>query len=292
MHRDLSQRPSSPIFATVGMVVFACGGGDADGPLEVNAPPPAPDPVVSDWSPEGELVCEDDFTSFADWAAFAAGTTCISNVPSLGGQDRMDIDASGLRYLYDTRPNRCNDHFVGIPAHVGLPPGTHEVWLEWTGIFSSNWTTVNVGCASPAPDFKYVLVWSQKENVACGAPRADFKMGQGTNGGTIVASTIGFPSCDEVPVNHDGTTGTVKAPGATAYFDGEAHQYRVSYKILEDGWYEVFASIDDQVTHQYVTRSVEEDDLRWDKVVLGANRNLGAVEDMRLWWRNLKVWAR
>jgi len=273
-------------------LAVACGGGGGGGPLEINAPPTSPPPAVSSWSPEGAQICADDFSSFADWDDFTARTTCISNLPELPSRDRMDIDANGLRYHYRALPGRCNDQFVGVPARVRLPADVHEVWLEWTGIFSSNWTNLNAGCPTPGPDFKYVLVWTQKEKVACGERRAEFKIGQGGSENTIHASTVGFSSCDDVPINDDGTTGTVREPGARAYFDGRPHQYRLAFRMLGDGWYEVFAAIDDRVTHQYVAKSLLDDALRWDKIVLGANRNLGAVEDMDLWWKDLKVWAR
>jgi len=276
--------------AAMAVLAVACGG-DRVAPLDVDAPPP-PDPVASSWAPEGTLLCDDDFTSYPDWAAFTGSTTCISNTPELPSRDRMDIDARGLRYHYAARPGRCGDQFVGVPARITLPGDVHEVWLEWTGTFSANWTNRNDGCQAPGPDFKLVLVWTQKEKVACGVSRADFKMGQGASESVIHASTIGFASCDDVPVNDDGTPGTVREPGAAAYFDGKPHRYRLAFKILGDGWYEVFAAIDDRITHQYVTKSLEDESLRWDKIVLGANRNLGAVEDMDLWWSDVRVWVR
>jgi len=293
MRRSLSYTLSAAVLA---LFWIACGGGPGSvGPNE-EPPPPSPPgtlPVAGNWSPPaGNLLCSDDFTTFTDWTAFVAGTSCITNVPELPARDRIDIDANGLRYRYKALPSRCGDQFVGVPARVDLPTGIHEVWIQWTGIFSANWTNVNAGCQSPAPDFKYVLVWSQKNSVACGARRADFKMGQGNNNRNIHASTIGFSACDEVPINDDGTVRTVREPGAAALFDGQPHLYRISFKILGGGLYEVFAAIDDRITHQYVTRSLTDETLRWDKIVLGANRNLGAVEEMQLWWKDMTIWAR
>jgi len=301
-HTMRRSQPYTLCAAVLAVLWIACGGGEGGVGPNQSPPPPAPPPpppppgaapAAGNWAPpSGNILCSDDFTSFADWAAFVTNTTCITNVSELPTRDRMDIEGKGLRYRYKALPGRCGDQFVGVPARINLPKGLHEVWIQWTGIFSANWTNLNAGCQSPAPDFKYILVWSQKNKVACGGSRADFKMGQGSNEGNIHASTIGFPACDEVPVGDDGTTGTVREPGAAAFFDGQPHVYRLSFKILGDGFYEVFAAIDDRITHQYVTKSVQDATLRWDKIVLGANRNLGAIEDMQLWWKDLTVWAR
>ena len=62
--------------------------------------------------------------------------------------------------------------------------------------------------------------------------------------------------------------------------------------MLGEGLFEIHAEIDGVVTHSYRTRSIEDEGLYWDRISLGANRNLGAPEDMKIWWRDVRIWAR
>lgn len=232
-------------------------------------------------------MCSEDFTRFAEWGTFLAGSTCpFGNRAQLDnwGRANVNVDGDGLRYRYRAQPTRCGDQIVG-QATIPLPAGTREVWIEWDARFSSNFDTGNPNCgSSPAPDFKYVLVWLRGD-AGCGIDRAELKMGQ--NGNQIAAAVPGFPQCDDAKVN-----GTVRVPGARAFFDGRTHHYRLAFRMLGASMYEVYLSIDQTVTHSYVTRSVSDAGLSFESVMLGSNRNLGATSDMFLHWRNMKVWAR
>lgn len=157
--------------------------------------------------------------------------------------------------------------------------------MEWDGTFSNNYSTVNPNCAGQgSPDFKYVLVWTSGQATNW---RADLKMGQGSSGSQIVASAPGYPQHDDAPVN-----GTVRVGDARTYFDGQPHHYRVAFRMLGSSQYEVYVEIDGVVTHNYVTNSITDAGLTFRNIMLGSNRNLGATEDMFLWWRTMKVWAR
>ena len=286
-------RPGTVGSICAGVVALACGAGGPAEPQPGPLPPPPPPGLqeAQGWSPAGSVVCDEAFTSFADWNDFTSGARCVyRNMGQLDrwGRRNVDVDASGLMYRFRALPDRCGDQIVG-QATIPLPSGTREVWMEWDAVFSANFRTENPNCSSPAPDFKYVLVWLD-DDVTCGNRRGELKMG--TLGGQISAATIGFPQCDEVEVNSDGSTATVRQPGARSFFDGEPHHYRFALRMLGVSRYSVYLDIDGVVKHDYVTTSIPDDGLAWDRIFLGSNRNLGATSDMFLHWRNMKVWAR
>ena len=264
-----------------------------------------------EWVPEGEAVCQEDFTRFSDWATFLAEVACITTLGQLDnwGRDYINVEASdngygatgqGLWYRFRARPEHCSDHIVG-QASIPLPSGTREVWVEWAADFSANFDTRNSNCTSPEPDYKFLLLWLNKSPER-GNRRAEVKMG--TRGPHLAAATVGYPPADDVPihpgsnlVSGDDSTAkyppeTVYNPVAQQYLDGQTHVYRAYFAILGEAKYGVYVEVDGVVTHRYVTNSVPDEGLFFDSVMLGSNRNLGAEEDMYLTWKNVEVWAR
>lgn len=284
--------PSLPLVLILGLSV-ACSGGAESNALGVNPPPPPPPPPVSgSWSPHGTPMCEDDYTSFADWDEFAAGTDCISNVDALGTSPNVSITDGGLTRRYVPMPGSCSDHFAGQPARIPLPETTTEVWIELVHVYSDNWTNANPNCTSPVPAHKALLAWTEEEKDICGVRRFDWVIGA-TNAFFNHAAAPGYPSCDDAPIFHDGTQGTINSPGGAgaALWDGEPHTFRLHFTIHGDGWFGVYVDIDGVATHDYVTMS----DPRYEfiRLITGPNnRNLGAPELMWLWWRELRVWGR
>jgi hypothetical protein len=283
--------------AAVFLMVSSCSGGGPGSPLEQQEAQLTEPPT---WAPEGNVLCQEDFRRFPDRASFMLGANCLSNLSNLDGRGNVDAGPSGLIYRFPAEPNRCNDQIVG-QANISLPAGSREVWIEWEATFSDNFTTRNPNCGSPSPDYKFVLVWLNDEKRG-GHGRSDFKMG--TNGSHVAASTVGFPQHDDVPVNpgSEAISGdptskkfppeTVKNPVAEQFFDGKSHRYRLALRMLGGSQYSAYAQIDDVVTHRYTTNSLSDVGLWYVDIMLGSNRNLGAVEDMYLIWENVKVWAR
>ncbi|MDX1394855.1 MAG: hypothetical protein R3195_10700 [Gemmatimonadota bacterium] len=243
-------------------------------------------------------------TQFTTWGA-VMDSAPFANMQQLDnwGRNQINVEVSpdgygttgqGMWYRFAARPNHCNDQIVG-QAKIPLPNGTKHVWAEFDVAFSANWTNVNANCASPAPDYKFFLAWFA-ETVSCGHGRAEVKMG--TTGSSVHASGAGFPACDDVPVNPGGLLNgvptyppkTVRNPIARQFFDGQPHHFRVYFGNEGDGQWSVYVEIDGVVTHNYVTSTISQE-LTFDYLMLGSNRNLGATEDMYLHWRSMRVWA-
>ena len=266
---------------------------DPDLPIE----PPQDEPQIaqaSGWLPQGTVICDEDFSRFSSWGAFMSGARCnYSNMGQMAnwGRNNVDIDADGLMYRVRAEPLRCGDQIVG-QATIPLQTATRQIWIEFTNKWSSNYTNVNSNCSTPLPDYKHVLFWFTSGQKACGHVRSDFKTGIGSGGGLIHHSAPGFPQCDDVVVNPNGSTATVRHQGAHALYDGNWHTFRLYTAMLGSGRYQVYTEVDGLVVHDYVTTSVNDPALTFGKVMLGSNRNLGATEDMFLWWRSVKIWAR
>ena len=239
------------------------GAGTGGGGTGAPPPPPAGQHFVGDFS---------SFTSDAALHAHA-GTTTPLNVHAEPGV--------GMRYDFIARPNHCNDH--SLASLVSLPSGTREVWIRFRIRFSSNWTTVNSNCSSPAPDYKTILTWMDAKPPS-GSRRFDFKLGKG--GDQMHASVPGFAPADAVPLN------VVQRPGADALFDGTWHTVELHHALIGDDRALTQVRIDGVVTHNYDSATTSGLASRWlQKINIGANRNLGATEPMNIWWDDFEVWV-
>lgn len=256
-------------------------------------------PPSSGWSPQGTLICDESFTGYADWTAFQnQHTGCITNVGYLTGWGRnnVDVDQNGLMYRFRALPSTCGDQIVG-QATVGLPNQAREVWVEFTNVWSSNYTNVNPNCGSPSPGYKHILAWVDPPQ-GCGQYRFQIV----TNGDNQIESAVpGFPQCDSVAVNPGAPDAsgvvqyppkTVRAPSPNKLFDGQPHTFRWHFAILGNDQYRIYLEIDGQVTHDYVTSGRSDAGMTLRNLFLGSNRNLGATQDMSMWWRDVKIWAR
>jgi len=245
------------------------GGSTGGGSTGGGSTPPPPPP------PSGQQFFGDfsSATSDADLQSMVTVAT-VNNVHAEPGV--------GMRYDFQPFPTRCGDQ--SLTSTVSLPKGTKQVWMDFRIRFSSNWTTVNPNCSSPAPDYKTVLTWLGDRKAVTGHQRFDLKLGQG--GGNIHASGPGWPSRDVVPV------AVVQQPGARSLFDGQWHRVEMHQALVGDNEMIVQIRIDGQLTHNYRSHTTTGLMNNWLRQVnIGANRNLGATSLMHVWWDDFQVWV-
>ena len=303
-------RPSYPLASGVGsasrpavaaglsvallLPTLACS---SEGSVSLPTEPESPsaDPPVQTgsylWDPLGTVVCEEDFARFTDWTAFLHGTRCVfGNLKQLDnwGRNNIDIDSLGLMYRFREQVTRCGDQIVG-QATVRPPGDAREVWIEWTNVWSTNYTNINPNCGkAPSPGYKHVLVWVDPAT-GCGERRFGLvEIGDHR----LESYAPGFPQCDDVGVNPDGSLKTVRHAFPVDLYDGQPHTFRWHFAILGNDRYRIYLEVDGHVTHDYVTVGRDDTEMKLDRIMFGSNRNVGATEDMFMWWRSLKIWAR
>jgi len=187
----------------------------------------------------------------------------------------------GMRYDFQPRPERCGDQTLASIVH--LAAGTRDLWAQFRVRFSSNWTEKNPGCSSPAPGYKMLISWlGDRAAVTSGHELFDVRHREDTQ---IHASVPGFSSADAVPLS------IVQRTDLIGLADGNWHEIRVHQQLIGDNEALFQLEIDGVVTHNYRTRTTSGLGSNWiSQINLGANRNLGAVELMHIWWDDFRVW--
>ena len=281
-------------------IEFFYAGGRWDVSGSTTEPEPAPDPAPD---PEPTPEPEPDPTPVPPPPPPSTGTAHfvgdfsgvqsdaeLQNMPGLTVVTTGNVHAEpgvGMRYDFQPFPTRCGDQ--ELTSHVALPAGTKRFWLKWRARYSANWTTVNPNCASPTPDYKWILA------MLSGGGRYDFKAGTGPNGwwGTFAIAErlngIDAPLSAQQPGR--GSPNPLPMP---QLWDGQWHDVALEYGILPNDRALVRARVDAVEIANYTTGGSLLAGLSsksFTKLKLGANRNLGATELMHVWWDDVRAWS-
>lgn len=226
---------------------------------------------------------DEDFTVYTDDAALhaAAGTTTPLRVTADPGV--------GMKYTFIADPTRCGDQTVS--SVVNFPPGTTEFWLRTRVRFSANWTNANPNCTSPQPDYKWLLYWLQK-NVT-GLKRFDLRPGTANSHWSCLPP--GWPTQQNAPISVcQPGRGSPNPMPTSEIWDGQFHDLEVHIKIESGPDRSTYQwRIDSTLICNYTTGYGSNIGLAGnaiDRVNIGANRNLGATEEMYLWWEYMRIW--
>lgn len=182
----------------------------------------------------------------------------------------------------------CNDQSLTTKL---FHPFTLDLYVEAEIVFSSNWDLVNPLCTSPSPDYKTILAYP-KPNTPSGEPqRADYHVGNANSKISLHGLGGNNLSCC-IPKNV-WTTG--QPTSALSVRDGLPHTYRVHFKLEQVNgiWTDVMQSSVDGVL-QHSMRGLVGYDIgtrMYREIKLGANRNLGAYEEMYVHWLQFYAWT-
>jgi hypothetical protein len=225
----------------------------------------------------------------ADFSAMSSTADMAGSGFSIQAPLRIAIDPGvGLKYTYIAEPLTCQNA-ASPTTTTNAPAGAHELWIETTAIFSDNYTTRNTNCSANA-DYKFLEAWP-KPQLSSGSLRCQIKLGVGGN--KIACNHTNWTTPNNAPQNVIQVTAPINAD---ALFDGLPHTYRMHWKLFtENGTNKGISQlmIDGVVTHSYKDLA----NPAWDtshpfgRINLGQNRNLGAMEEMYLWWRNFYIWT-
>jgi len=233
-------------------------------------PPPPPPP------PAGQFFSA-DFSS-------ARTDADLQGMVNVATQANVHADPGvGMRYDFQAFPTRCNDQTLS--SNVGLPGGTQEVWLKFRVRFSSNWRNDNPNCSSPTPAYKTVFAdLNQKFAIQ------RFELVSGAQNQFMHAAGPGWPTLDNVPVSVVRGVGRI---GGLYLYDGQWHDVEIHFAILPGDRALVQVRIDGTVSHNYDTSHSQSglSSRTMTKIRIGANRNLGAVQLMNVWWDDFQIWV-
>ncbi|MDH3735060.1 MAG: Ig-like domain-containing protein [Gemmatimonadota bacterium] len=236
--------------------------------VEIRTPPPPP--------PASGLHFRGDFSAVLDDAELGA-LVDLRTPANIHAQRGV-----GMRYDFIARPDHCNDHTLA--SVVDLPTGTKEVWIRFRIRFSGNWTTVNPNCSSGAPGYKNVITWLDKKPFE-GEGRFDLKQRPDRLDGT----PPGWATAQVVPFT------VVRGSGVRSdelLWDDRWHRVEMHQELIGDDEALVQIRIDGQITHNYRTTTTRGLISRWlTRINIGANRNLGATQLMRIWWDDLEIFV-
>lgn len=212
---------------------------------------------------------------------FDDGTLVLAHTGQVSG-------IRGLMHRYAAEPLVCTDQFAVVTWNLA---GMYEFWLEDTIVLSTNWTTVNPNCSSPAPDYKTILFdFQPTSQVGPGRPRVDWKIGKGGN--SLAFDGSGFPSPGIAPPN--GVVSKSTPIGALSLSDGLPHVYRLHYKWeLLNGVTPVEtcqSMVDGQVIHSYKDFAATIGTATIKRIRLSVNRNTRAHEEMYVHRLSTYLW--